>query len=85
MANTFAFAESRGGALRRVAFEAVSAARVGVQGKTFPDKFLWGRATAGHQVEGNNTNSDMWTQEHLPGSIFKEPSGDACDLRHLCD
>jgi electron transfer flavoprotein alpha subunit len=27
MANTFAFAESRGGALRRVAFEAVSAAR----------------------------------------------------------
>ena len=27
MANIFAFAESRGGALRRVAFEAVSAAR----------------------------------------------------------
>src|SRR5260370_27848452 len=51
--------------------------------KAFPDKFLWGCATAGHQVEGNNTNSDMWTQEHLPGSIFKEPSGDACDHYHL--
>jgi hypothetical protein len=23
--------------------------------KAFPDTFLWGCATAGHQVEGNNT------------------------------
>jgi beta-glucosidase len=53
------------------------------KGKTFPDKFLWGCATAGHQVEGNNTNSDFWTMEHLPGSMFKEPSGDACDHYHL--
>jgi beta-glucosidase len=51
--------------------------------KTFPDKFLWGCATAGHQVEGNNTNSDLWLIEHLPESIFKEPSGDACDHYHL--
>jgi len=51
--------------------------------KAFPDKFLWGCATAGHQVEGNNTSSDLWTIEHLPGSIFKEPSGDACDHYHL--
>jgi len=51
--------------------------------KTFPDKFLWGCATAGHQVEGNNTNSDLWTVEHLPESMFKEPSGDACDHYHL--
>jgi beta-glucosidase len=51
--------------------------------KAFPDKFLWGCATAGHQVEGNNTNSDYWTIEHLPGSMFKEPSGDACDHYHL--
>jgi beta-glucosidase len=51
--------------------------------KTFPDKFLWGCATAGHQVEGNNTNSDLWTMEHLPESMFKEPSGDACDHYHL--
>jgi Glycosyl hydrolase family 1 len=51
--------------------------------KRFPDKFLWGCATAGHQVEGNNTSSDLWALEHLPGSIFKEPSGDACDHYHL--
>src|SRR5271165_5238882 len=51
--------------------------------KIFPDKFLWGCATAGHQVEGNNTNSDLWLLEHLPESIFKEPSGDACDHYHL--
>ena len=51
--------------------------------KLFPDKFLWGCATAGHQVEGNNTNSDLWTLEHLPQSVFKEPSGDACDHYHL--
>ena len=51
--------------------------------KAFPDKFLWGCATAGHQVEGNNTNSDLWAMEHLPGSFFKEPSGDACDHYHL--
>jgi beta-glucosidase len=51
--------------------------------KSFPEKFLWGCATAGHQVEGNNVNSDLWIVEHLPESIFKEPSGDACDHYHL--
>jgi beta-glucosidase len=51
--------------------------------KAFPDKFLWGAATAAHQVEGNNTNSDLWAIEHLPESMFKEPSGDACDHYHL--
>lgn len=51
--------------------------------KMFPEKFLWGCATAGHQVEGNNTNSDLWLLEHLPESLFKEPSGDACDHYHL--
>ncbi len=51
--------------------------------KAFPEKFLWGCATAGHQVEGNNTSSDLWLLEHLPESIFKEPSGDACDHYHL--
>lgn len=24
------------------------------------DTFLWGAATAGHQVEGNNINADIW-------------------------
>ncbi|MGB6691578.1 MAG: family 1 glycosylhydrolase [Terracidiphilus sp.] len=53
------------------------------KGKTFPDRFLWGCATAGHQVEGNNTSSDFWAMEHLPQSMFKEPSGHACDHYHL--
>jgi len=48
----------------------------------FPRDFLWGVATAGHQVEGNNTNSDTWFLEHLPGTIFAEPSGDAVDHYH---
>lgn len=49
----------------------------------FPQGFLWGCATAAHQVEGNNVNSDFWMLEHLPESMFKEPSGDACDHYHL--
>jgi len=44
--------------------------------------FLWGAATAAHQVEGNNTNSDYWVMEQIPGGLFKEPSGDACDHYH---
>ena len=49
---------------------------------TFPGNFLWGTATAAHQVEGNNVNSDFWLLEHTPGSPFVEPSGDACDQYH---
>ncbi|MCU1567680.1 MAG: beta-glucosidase/6-phospho-beta-glucosidase/beta-galactosidase [Pseudarthrobacter sp.] len=48
----------------------------------FPQDFLWGVASAGHQVEGNNVNSDTWFLEHLPGSMFSEPSGDAVDHYH---
>jgi len=49
----------------------------------FPEGFVWGTATAAHQVEGNNTHSDFWLLEHVPGSMFAEPSGDACDHYHL--
>lgn len=49
---------------------------------SFPKDFLWGVASAGHQVEGNNVNSDTWFLEHLPGTIFTEPSGDALDHYH---
>jgi beta-glucosidase len=49
---------------------------------TFPDGFLWGAATAAHQVEGGNVNNDHWELEHLPHSPFAEPSGDACDSYH---
>ena len=48
----------------------------------FPDGFLWGSATAAHQVEGNNWANDWWAWEHTPGSPCVEPSGDACDFYH---
>jgi beta-glucosidase len=51
--------------------------------QSLPAKFLWGAATAAHQVEGNNVNSDNWLLEYLPNSMYKEPSGDACDHYHL--
>ncbi len=43
----------------------------------FPRGFLWGTATAAHQVEGNNTNNQWWQWEqtgHTDGT-----SGLACD------
>ena len=45
----------------------------------FPAGFLWGAATAGHQVEGNNINSDCWVLENVKPSVFAEPSGDAAN------
>jgi beta-glucosidase len=49
---------------------------------TFPDGFLWGAATAAHQIEGNNVNSNWWVHEHTPGTTIVEPSGDAADSYH---
>ncbi len=51
-------------------------------GFTFPDGFLWGASTAGHQVEGGNFNADLWPLEWDEPSLFVEPSGDACDHYH---
>lgn len=48
----------------------------------FPDGFLWGTATAAHQVEGGNWNNDWWAWEHNPASGCAEPSGDAIDHYH---
>jgi beta-glucosidase len=48
----------------------------------FPDGFLWGTATAAHQVEGGNWNNDWWAWEHNPQSPCVEPSGDAIDHYH---
>ena len=44
--------------------------------------FLWGVATSGHQTEGGNTASDTWFAELVSPSIFREPSGPACDGYH---
>jgi beta-glucosidase len=72
------------GGMTKLSFaQAANGSAAAEKGKAFPNKFLWGCATAGHQVEGNNTSSDFWTMEHLPQSMFKEPSGDACDHYHL--
>ena len=48
----------------------------------FPAEFLWGAATAAHQVEGNNVNSDWWAFEHDPASAARESSGDGIDHLH---
>lgn len=45
---------------------------------SFPPDFQWCVATAGHQVEGDNVNSDWWAWEQLPGKIANgEKSGKA--------
>lgn len=49
---------------------------------TFPHGFLWGAATAAHQIEGGNVNNDWWEFEHDPASGCVEPSGDGCDSFH---
>ncbi len=49
---------------------------------SFPDGFLWGVATAAHQIEGGNVNNDWWEWEHNPDSGCVESSGDACDSLH---
>ena len=43
----------------------------------FPRGFLWGTATASHQVEGNNTNNNWWKWEQEGHTDGK--SGLACD------
>ena len=60
-----------------------------IQKLKFPQGFLWGAATAAHQIEGNNINSDWWAWENsvsrgeelrakgLDPNDFK--SGVACD------
>jgi beta-glucosidase len=45
----------------------------------FPAGFVWGTATAAHQVEGGNWNNDWWAWEHRPDTNCAEPSADACD------
>lgn len=46
----------------------------------FPTPFLWGAATAPHQIEGNNLNSDWWVYEQRMPHLGL--SGDAVDGYH---
>jgi len=56
----------------------------------FPEGFLWGSATAGHQIEGDNIHSQAWHLEQLPDfyrddpeRTIRAPSGKACDHYRL--
>ena len=48
----------------------------------FAPGFFVGAATAAHQVEGNNTNSDCWAMEQMEYTSYAEPSLDAVDHYH---
>ena len=47
----------------------------------FPKGFLWGSATAAHQIEGNNIHSHHWVAEQ--NGEFEEISGMACNSWEL--
>ena len=47
--------------------------------RRFPDGFLWGCATAAHQVEGNNHNCDWWEFERRGGILTGDSADPACD------
>ena len=47
---------------------------------TFPPGFKWCVATAAHQIEGYNSESDLWDWEQVPGHVKNgDKSGPACD------
>jgi beta-glucosidase len=46
---------------------------------SFPSEFMWGTATAAHQVEGYNTNNNWYTWENEGHIINGHKSGAACD------
>lgn len=52
-----------------------------IKGFDFPKGFLWGSATAGHQIEGDNIHSNYWYNEQkgLAANPALETSGKACN------
>ena len=54
----------------------------GTPRRKVPKGFLWGAAISAHQSEGNDVNADSWLLENLPETVYKDPSGDACDSYH---
>lgn len=52
----------------------------------FPPGFLWGTATAAHQVEGHNPHNDWWDWEQQPGRITDGARSEvACDWWHRAE
>ena len=51
--------------------------------RNFPKNFLWGASTAGHQVEGNNVNADVWLLENIKPTTYAQRSGDAVNSFEL--
>ncbi len=53
----------------------------------FPEGFLWGSSTAGHQIEGDNIHSNWWHIEQVQVLEKKNPdwelSGKACNSYEL--
>ena len=47
----------------------------------FPENYVWGSATAGHQIEGDNIHSSNWHREQA--EHYPEPSGKACNFWNL--
>src|SRR6188472_2173618 len=49
----------------------------------FPETFLFGAASASHQVEGFDVHSDWWRYERLPGRVsnFAEYGPEAMDRK----
>jgi beta-glucosidase len=66
-----------GGLLAAGAKPAAAEIRGTARGQTQP--FLWGTAGAAYQIEGANYASDLWLLEHVKPTVFRTPSGDACD------
>jgi beta-glucosidase len=56
-----------------------------MEGRRFPEGFLWGAATAAHQIEGSpladGAGPSIWTRfAHTPGMMLNGDTGDiACD------
>lgn len=56
--------------------------------RTFPDRFIWGAATASYQIEGavreEGRSPSIWdTFSHTPGKTWNGDTGDvACDHYH---
>ena len=58
-----------------------------LQDFSFPEGFVWGSSTAGHQIEGDNIHSCNWQWEQgwLKNNPKAEVSGKACNSYNMVD